>query len=311
MTQGYVVGVDAGGTKTVAWLAEATAEVSNVPIAIGSSGPGNIRSVGFETATNNIRSAVDEAINELPLPVRTLCICAAGAGRESDQMRLREWAESLQIASRIVVTSDVEAVLASASTDQVGVALIAGTGSLAWGRNAAGETHRTGGWGHILGDEGSAYDIARSALQSASQMADRRLTETLLLETMLRALKLRDAGELVSAIYEMGQPKQEIAKLAPNVFACAAEGDIIAKTIIDGAADCLGRMAATVADRLNLSGDYILAMTGGVLFYQNKFRQRLMNDLRPSGANAVLVEHPVFGAVRIAQAVPESGSTSR
>ena len=302
MTMEYVIGVDAGGTKTVAWIADAERHLVGSPIARADSGPGNIRSAGFETATANIQTAIREVTAGIPLPVRTLCICGAGAGRRGDQTRLQEWAESLSISDGVLVRTDAEAVLAAVSFDRTGVALIAGTGSLAWGRNAVGETHRAGGWGHLLGDEGSAFDIARTALQYVSQMADGRRERTQLLPSILQALKLQDASELVPTIYGTNQSKHQIAMLAGQVFKCAAEGDANADDIITGAAESLFRMVATVAERLNLSDDYPLAVTGGVLIHQDAFRQRLLNMFHRSGEAATLVEQPVEGAVALALA---------
>lgn len=301
MTTDYVIGVDAGGTKTVAWLAGTAQVLDDAPVASASSGPGNVRSVGFETAVRNIHSAILGISAEVSIPIRTLCICAAGAGRRIDQTRLQEWGESLAVAENVLIRPDVEAVLASASPDQTGVALISGTGSLAWGRNADGQTRRAGGWGYLMGDEGSAYDIARRALQCASQMADGRREKTPLLPVLLDALKLQHASELVPVIYGASQPKHEIAQLAVHVFACAAKGDTVSEAIIADAANSLSAMVAAVTRKLHLPADCPLAIAGSVLIHQHMYRQRVMNSLHRSDESATLVEQPVRGAVRVAQ----------
>ena len=301
MTANYVIGIDAGGTSTVAWLATAAEQWPVVPLATAVSGPANLRSAGFSAATASLGAVLDELVTRLGGPVRAVCLCAAGAGREDDRVRLREWLRSQSVASEVMVRTDVEAVLATASPDQTGVAVIAGTGSLAWGRNAAGETCRTGGWGHILGDEGSAYHIARSALQQATQMADGRRPETQILSKLLSALQLQTASQLVSAIPAGSESQSEIARLAPVVFACAAQGDHVAQSILTAAAEHLATMVVTVIERLALTDDCVLAMTGGVLIHQAAFRQQTLSLLQRTVDGAVLVKEPVRGAVRLAR----------
>ncbi|MCR9197710.1 MAG: hypothetical protein NXI04_03605 [Planctomycetaceae bacterium] len=301
MATEYVIGIDAGGTSTVAWLASAAAPWPFVPLATAVAGPGNLRSAGFTVATTSIRKALDAVRTGVSGQVRAVCLCAAGAGREADRVRLHEWIQSLSVASDAIVRTDVEAVLAAASADQTGVAVIAGTGSLAWGRNSAGETCRTGGWGHVLGDEGSAYQIARSALQQATQMADGRRPETRLLSELLNTLQLQTASQLVSVIPAGSQSPSEIARLAAVVFDCAAQGDHVAQSVISTAAGHLATMVTTVTERLALADDCVLAMTGGVLIHQPEFRQQLLTLLqRADSRGAVLVEQPVAGAVRMA-----------
>lgn len=304
MTTDYVIGIDAGGTSTVAWLATDAEQWPVVPLAAVTAGPGNIRSAGFAAASASLREAIEGVMAAADLSesaVRSVCLCAAGAGREHDRAQLREWIQSLSIASEVIVRADVEAVLAAASPDHTGVAVIAGTGSLAWGRNTAGQTCRTGGWGHLLGDEGSAWQIACAALQRATQMADGRLPETRLLSELLTALQLQTAEQLVSVVSSARHSPFEIARLAPLVFACAAQGDAVAQSIISQAADSLAVMVTTVWERLQLPDDGRLAMTGGVLIHQAEFRQQLLSRLQRAPDGAVVVDEPVRGAVRLAR----------
>lgn len=304
MTTDYVIGIDAGGTSTVAWLATDAQQWPVVPLAAATAGPGNVRSAGFAAASNSLRAAIDKVMAAADLTestVRRVCLCAAGAGQEHDRAQLREWMQSLSVASEVIVRTDVEAVLAAATPDQTGVAVIAGTGSLAWGRNTAGQTCRTGGWGHMLGDEGSAWQIAHAALQRATQMADGRLPETRLLSELLAALQLQTAGQLVAVVSSGRHSPFEIARLAPTVFACAAQGDLVAQSIISQAVDSLALMVTTVWERLQLPADGPLAMTGGVLIHQAEFRQQLLSRLQRAHDAAAVVDEPVRGAVRLAR----------
>src|SRR5262245_30157826 len=132
-----VIGVDGGGTKTVAWLAPLDDSSNTIVLGRGQAGPGNPRSAGFETAHANIHAAIAAAFASAKLPrtrVPYAVIALAGAGRGPEQSRVGTWARERQIATGICVTGDAHPILAAASPDNQGVALICGTGSLAWGR---------------------------------------------------------------------------------------------------------------------------------------------------------------------------------
>ena len=300
MTDSYVIGVDAGGTKTTAWRCASSGAQNDEPIATGHDGPGNANSVGFETAAANIRMAIESAMQPTD-QMDCLCICAAGAGRAEQQERLFEWASGLKIARHIRIETDIDALLAAASPDSVGVALIAGTGSLAAGRNAAGKTHRAGGWGWLLGDEGSAYHIGRTALQHAVRMADGREPETPLLGGLLGQLDLTEPSELVNFFYASPNSRSRIAQLSQHVFDIAASGDAASAVIIDHAASELAAMVETVAAQLSLPTSHTLAMTGGVLMNQPTYRRRVLSLLSRGPDQVELVENPVRGAVHLAR----------
>ncbi len=300
MTDHYVIGVDAGGTKTTAWLANRNGHLQP-PLATGSSGPGNMRSVGFDAAVTNILTAITKATASQPGTVDSLCICAAGAGRPDEQNRLREWANSQHLASRIRIATDVEAVLAAASEDSTGVALIAGTGSLAWGRNSDGKTHRAGGWGHLLGDEGSAYDIAMQSLRRTVRMADGREVETPLLQTIMRELSVNAPTDLIAMVYAESMSKDHVASLAKCVFDAAESGDPVAAMIIENAVRELALMVKTVSKHLHLKDRFPLAVTGGVLVHQPKFRRALLQHLRHPAEYTHVVDAPARGAVALAR----------
>src|SRR5207244_2124432 len=129
-----------------------------------------------------------------------------------EQMELSEWTRSLY-AERVQVVNDAEIVLAAGTEENWGVACIGGTGSFAWGRNRSGETARAGGWGYILGDEGSGFDLARQALRAATQFADGRGEPTRLLQDILKFWNLEAPHELVAQVYHSGLKHSDLAKL--------------------------------------------------------------------------------------------------
>jgi N-acetylglucosamine kinase-like BadF-type ATPase len=311
-----ILGVDGGGTKTVAWLAPLDDAANTVVLGRGAAGPGNPRAVGFETAQANILVAIEAAFADARLArctVEAACFGLAGAGRGIEQQRISAWAQQQAVAGVVRVVGDAEPILAAAASDVRGVALICGTGSLAWGRNAAGQVARAGGWGYLLGDEGSGYQIARAALIAALQAFDGRGRPTVLLDRLLPALGVAAPEELVEIVYSPHTSRERVAGLASVVFDAAAE-DAVALTIIESAAGELAEMVAAVCRRLQLpDGEYALALAGSVILNRPRLREHLQTRLNAIGwsTGAIwLVPEPVRGAVALARAAARDAGSS-
>jgi N-acetylglucosamine kinase-like BadF-type ATPase len=301
-----VLGIDGGGTKTVAWLAASDGSAADPPLGHGRGGPGNPRSSGFETAQRNIAAAVAEAFTSAglpPSPVAAACLGLAGAGRASEREPLHQWALDAGLAQRVLVTHDAEIALA-AGTARQGIALICGTGSLAWGRNAAGESARAGGWGYLLGDEGSGYAIALAGLRAASRAADGRGPDTALLTVFLDRLGSAEPSELIERVYAPSMTRERLAALAETVFELAAS-DPVAGAVLQSAAQDLAELVTTLTERLQLQpGQYDLVLTGGSLVHNALLRKQLVACLdeeqsTPGGCH--VVTEPVRGAVALAR----------
>src|SRR5262249_21968749 len=159
--------------------------------------------------------------NLSPAAAVAACFGVAGAGRPAEQERIARWAEDRAIARRVCVVGDAEPILAAATPDNCGVALICGTGSLAWGRNALGQTARSGGWGYLIGDEGSGYAIARAAVAAAMRAADGRGQPTAILELLLKKFGVASPPELVERIYAPEFKREQLATLCTLVFDAA------------------------------------------------------------------------------------------
>jgi N-acetylglucosamine kinase-like BadF-type ATPase len=308
-----VLGVDGGGTHTLAWLAARTGPTI-APLGRGAGGPGNPRAAGFETAQSSIAAAITAAFSDAGLPpvrVAAACLGLSGAGRAEEQRQMSEWAQQAGIAARVRVTHDAETILAAADADGGGIALIAGTGSFAWGRDAAGGMDRAGGWGYLLGDEGSAYWIALRALRAAVRAADGRGQPTQLLPALLAALRLNAPEQLVAAVYGEATTREHLAKLAPLVFELTSTDGAAAEILAAAAAE-LAAMTAALARKLGLeAGTYTLAAAGSVLVHQPVLRERLIQCLRQSGAEPRTLEvvaAPVAGAVRLARRLAAESS---
>ena len=305
----FVIGIDGGGTRTVAWLARADVRGESEVVGRGVSGPSNQRAVGPVAAMSNLDAAVESAFSDSHIDRRTVdaaCLGLAGADRESDRSVVERWAEEARLAHRVRVVNDAIPLLHAGSRNGCGVALIAGTGSLAFGRNATGQTARSGGWGYLFGDEGSAFAIGRAVLQAVTRTADGRAPATQLLDDVLRQLEVSSASDIVTAVYSHEVPRAVIAGLAPLGFAAAAAADHIAAEIIDQAASELTAMVVAVANRLELRHELHLMLTGSVLLQQASFREQVAERISISGVDlqsTTIVQDAVAGAVEIARSL--------
>jgi len=301
----FLLGIDGGGTSTTAWLAAAT-DPTRI-LGRGSAGPSNIRAVGNESGLENLDRAIQAAFEDAGLPrspVAAACFGLAGADREADRRVIEEWASRIRLAQQVRVVNDALPILYAADPAGCGVALIVGTGSLALGRNPDGRTFRAGGWGHLLGDEGSGYTLALAGLRAAARSADGRLPPTSLLPRFLQALDRTDPTGLVTAIYHPDMDRTRIASFATVVFEAAESGDSLALRIINEAALELVEMIAAVVRQLDFPvEDFPLALTGGVILNQPLLREACQGLLLRRSLPFREVRnfpHPVAGALVLA-----------
>ncbi|MEO1999620.1 MAG: BadF/BadG/BcrA/BcrD ATPase family protein [Planctomycetaceae bacterium] len=298
------IGVDAGGTKTTAWLGASDGDFGASPLGTGHAGPGNPRAAGFERSTQEIAAAIQAAWNDADLvvaPVESLCLCVAGAGRQQEQNKLRRWALCCGIANSVKVTGDAEAILAAATPDNVGIALISGTGSLAWGRTSDGRVERVGGWGYLFADDGSGYAIATAALRTVARAADGRGEQTQLLTTVTEWLGVSSPFELIEWAYGSDRSRQQIAACAEVVFA-TAPNDAVAQRILDEASSDLAEMVTTLSRKSGFqTTEFKLGLAGGILMNQPKFLSDVIGRIGISPERAVAVPCPASGALTIAR----------
>jgi N-acetylglucosamine kinase len=160
-------------------------------------------------------------------------------------------------AEHLTVTTDAAIALSGATATGQGIAAIAGTGSVAFGRNAEGRTARTGGWGYVFGDEGSAFDIARQAVRAALRMEEGWGPPTSLRQALLDATGSRNANEVLHLSYTSEWPRSRVARLAPLADAAAAEGDAMATVILNRAAIEIALLVAAVRSQLWKPGEAV------------------------------------------------------
>jgi N-acetylmuramic acid 6-phosphate etherase len=298
-----VIGIDGGGSTTVALLATGTEIIGR-----GEAGPSNMQAVGVTRAFNAIEDAVAAAFaaaGRSPAQVRKAVLGLAGADRPQEQSLVRTWAERFGLAKEVDVVNDAQLLLAAGTPEGWGIALVAGTGSIAFGRTRDGRLGRAGGWGYLLGDEGSAYALVMSALQELAHAADGRGQPTVLTERLLFAIGGQRPMDLIPAVYRGGWDRAALAGLAPIVLDAAGQGDAVANRIAAHGAHQLALTVAAAAMRLNLPPDHLpLAMTGGTLLNSEHYRQGVLQGLEKLGIHAdplTLVHDPADGGVRLAR----------
>lgn len=296
------LGVDGGGTATRAVVVDDAGALRGR----GAAGGANQKVIGRDAALDAVRTAVQAALARAGTtsPVRAAWVGLAGVDAPADAEALRPALAPL--AGHLRISNDAELLL-GALPGGIGIALIAGTGSVALGRNATGQSARAGGWGHVFGDEGSGYAIGAAALRAVARDADLLSQPTVLGGRILRAWSLRDPTELIGHVYGRGGfDKAAIAGLAPLVFEAAAEGDLVAGLIVRHQARELATTALAVRNRLGFQDETPLALGGGLLLHLEWYRKLVLRRLCHGGRRyepVVLVADPAIEAARAARAL--------
>ena len=323
-----IVAVDGGGSKTIAWIANAlpSADTGNVELDVigrGHAGPSNPRSVGFENAYSNIKAAVSMAREQASAsmhsnanqPIAAACLSLAGVGRVEEQSRIREWADGQQLAEQTMVVDDVEPLRLAAMYEQStsqgvvstlwerSVTLVVGTGSISCGRNGPSRSARVGGWGYLLGDEGSGFAIGLAGLQSVCKSLDRLDLASPLQNALMKSLGLNKPTDLVGFIYQNPLPRAQVAALSEIVIRCACT-DAVAAKIVEESLQAIADLIVTTANRLELEHmSYSLALSGGVVCHHPEIVAELLRKLKLRRLAPVthhLVREPIHGPLLLA-----------
>jgi N-acetylmuramic acid 6-phosphate etherase len=299
--------LDAGGTKTAAWLAQLGADAGRRVLGRGRSTGGNPTSVGFAEATRVISEAITQArcdAGRPDEPIGRAVLSVAGALDPKIRGQFLDWARSTGLAQQVAVVPDVLPVLAAGTPDCCGVALICGTGSSAFARAADGRTTLCGGWGYLLGDEGSGYAIGRAALRAALEDEESNSPARPLKSAVLKLFNTRSAREASQRVYSSADPRVTLASVAPLVIRAAEDGDPQAVALVDAAARDLAALTARAARTVGLAeGSFALAVTGGVIVSSKRLQNRLQAALRDVGVACEIgvVEDPLEGCLRLAE----------
>lgn len=295
MKLGVVVGIDAGGTKTRAFAVDRDGEV------VGRGAGGGANLLASPDPQGSIGAALAEAL--AGREAVAIVLSAAGADRKADRERGRELLSRVApTGARILVTHDALAALYAGNPAGCGVVLIAGTGSIAYGRNEEGEERRAGGWGYLAGDEGSAVWCGLEALRAVAHAVDGRGAATRLADLLFEELHVGTFADVLPQLYGRPHPAPAITAAMRALAVASAEGDAIATNVLQRGANALARAASVVAMSLGLASGP-LYLSGGAFdnlpLLQRLVRLELLGALPQASVEAVR-EEPAMGAARMA-----------
>jgi N-acetylglucosamine kinase-like BadF-type ATPase len=299
----YYIGIDGGGTKT--HLVCLNYEKSKIGESFG--GNSNFLMNGVEKVTETLYTLINEFITSHNFSYDDLVsvvLGTTGAGRVADAQRLEEAVYNKFLLNKnplkkFTVVSDARIALETAFPGVSGAILIAGTGSIMFGKTSSGEILRVGGLGRFLGDEGSGFKLGQRGLIATARAIDGRGEQTLLREMVAEKFGFKEPNDLISAVYTNGF---DIASVAPLVVEAADKGDDIANKILDEESDGLIDHIKAMKDKF---GDETLkiSLVGSVLTKPNSFSDLFKQKLAGRYPDVLLEqteEPPVMGAVYLA-----------
>jgi N-acetylglucosamine kinase-like BadF-type ATPase len=298
-----VLGIDAGGTKTVCLLADEGGTILSE-----ARGPGvNLQASGELEVEEVLRDVMIAAMRDRPVhDATTVCVGIAGADRKNDAQAVEAIVQRIAPGLRVLVVSDAWIALTAGVGEGQGIVVIAGTGSIAYGRSGAGVVARSGGWGHLIGDEGSGYWIGRKALAAVVRDVDGRGPETRLTVEVLAHFGVPNATGLVRVVYDRETPRKQVAALGPVVQRSRDLGDGVAAQILEAAADELALAAGSVASRLAMRGEMFPFVMAGSVFRLvpavTAGLERRLVEIAPRSHSRLLDVEPARGAISLALA---------
>ena len=299
MTSSIFLGADAGGSHSTVVIGTADLTIlgraDGPPAAMKPGGAPASAAVLSETGR---RAAFQGSVD---LPVERAVVAAAGAGRPQERADLEAALVQAGMARRVRVMADGEVALSTAFADGTGIIVSAGTGSIAYARDPAGQLHRAGGYGWQLGDEGGGYWLGRRALDVAARAQDGRGEGSTLLARLLGALGLQTFDDLVR--WTATATPAQVAALAPHVLNAARDGEAVALRVVQDAARELVALVVALERHYPGTTAVSVATAGGLLVAHaplaEAFRTRLAAESNRARLVTTRVDTPV-GALKLA-----------
>ncbi len=275
----YIVGIDGGGTKTR--LVVIDKEGKTLFTSIG--GPSNILSSGYEESKRSINTVLTNGILDNDLEFKNcigMCIGVAGGGRATVKGQIEEIIRTAGFKGKLIVTHDGEIALTAGTEGKEGLLLIAGTGAICYGKNNIGDIVRVSGWGHLVGDEGSAYSIGIKIIRAVMKAYDGRAEATLLSKLLLTELGFSNEEEIITHIYRPQFTKEHIAALAVLIEEGIKNNDNISLKIANETVDDLTEAASSASSKLGFKDkDFRLIIDGSVLLNNSYIRNGFINNI--------------------------------
>lgn len=292
----YVLGIDAGGTKTVGLLADEQGRV----VAEARGGGANLQTHG-ELGVEKVFDDIIETLGR-DHTISAVCLGIAGVDRPHDEAVIRGILRRLGHRDGVRVVNDAAIALAAGAPSRVGIVVLAGTGSIAFGADRSGRTARSGGYGFLLADEGSGYWLGHQILRAAVRSYDDRGPKTLLEPLVFEAFEVDTVADLVPLVYEKGLPKHHTAALAPLVEQARLRGDRLAAQLVEQAGQELALAARSVHRQLDFGSEpFPVVLAGGVFKACPTLPEPFSRHLDLPGARpSLLATEPASGAVALA-----------
>ncbi|HEX8617183.1 MAG TPA: BadF/BadG/BcrA/BcrD ATPase family protein [Thermoanaerobaculia bacterium] len=310
----YFIGVDGGASKTAALVVD---EKGNA-LGRGLAGGSNHLRVGIEEATRNVERAVNIALVEAGIAIRNVEYAYCGIAGSDHPVHRQNVIDSLRIffpRGNFIVDTDARIALTGAVGFGAGIVIISGTGSVAFGRNAAEEESRAGGWGPTLGDEGSGFWIAREGLSAIVRAHDGRGFATKMTELLCDNYDMCSPDELPRFVYAATTHVDDIARYGKLVIHAAQAGDVVAQEILARGGSELAECVLAIARKLHMTdSEFPVAYVGGAFhageLLLNPMRLRLLRDA--PGASLLPPKHaPVEGAAMMAMHAAQAPRAGR
>ncbi len=263
----FAIGVDGGGTKSNVCLINENGEVLAQTVV----GPTNFRADVVPYIVAEIEKAKTVLLEKSPIPANARLVvsaCLSGLGRASARILTEEALKKANLANHIFTESDAAATLHGAFDGEPGIIVIAGTGSIAFAKTPDGKTLRCGGWGYLLGDEGSGYDLGRQALIHALKHFDGRGEKTILREKLEAFFQVESIDEAVGEVYAKFARRGDMAQFAPILFSAAETGDAVAQNILKNAVSALVELVDALCQQMPEGERWPLALYGNL--FKNK-----------------------------------------
>lgn len=266
---GLLLGVDAGGTRTTAWVADETGEVRGR----AEGGPANYQCIGAAAARASLREVVDDALTEAAARAEQLSWAGygiAGADRPRDFDAIQEQLPAAPARDRRTLVNDSHLALRAGTAAGVGVALVSGTGTNAIGRGPDGTIVHVGGYGFELGDFGSASDLGREALRAAMRGREGRGPPTALYEQLCQALDVDPLEDVIDRWMAGDGQQRDLGRLAPLVFEAARQGDAVARSLLARVGEELALSARLLLAQLFPSESAVTVVLGGSVLQRGR-----------------------------------------
>lgn len=305
----YFIGIDGGGTKTKSILADDNLQILQTI----EGGPANPLSISFERSAQTILGLIKKTSQKKKIAFITAAI--AGTGREHHKKKLKQEIIKQAAAQKIVlnnfeIVTDAQAAVEGAFSGKPGIILIAGTGSILFGKDNKENFIRIGGYGKLIGDEGSGYSIGRKGLSDAVNAMDKRIANTILPDLINKKFNAASRDELITKIYS---DNFDIASVAPLVIVAAQSGDKHALKILEEESGALVEHLEA-AIKLLKAKEINLCLSGGLLSNKNFYSTMLKNKIRNNFKNVQIkkAEHPPeFGAVLLSKNITNQNPANK